>query len=181
MAEPTKTHTEAHGGAHERGTFPPFQKEHFASQLIWFAIFFVVLYLLVSRIAVPRVGGILETRRSRIAGDLAEAERLREESEAALAAYEKALAEARARAQAIGAETHAKLAAESEQRRKTLEHELNAHLAEAEKTVAATKTAAMANVHGIAAEAAAAIVERLIGTAPSPQAVAAAVDASVKR
>ena len=180
MAESTKSHTEAPGG-HERGPFPPFQKEHFASQLFWFALFFIVLYLLVSRIAVPRVGGILETRRSRIAADLAEAERLREESEAALAAYEKALAEARARAQAIGAETHAKLAAESEQRRKTLEHELNAHLAEAEKTVAATKTAAMANVHGIATEAAAAIVERLIGTAPSPQAVAAAVDASVKR
>ena len=181
MAEPTKTHTEAPGGAHARGPFPPFQKETFASQLVWFAIFFVVLYLLVSRIAVPRVGAILETRRARIAGDLAEAERLREESEAALAAYEKALAEARARAQAIGAETRAKLAAESEQRRKALEEELNAHLAEAEKTIAATKTAAMANVHGIAADAAAAIVERLIGTAPSPQAVAAAVDASLKR
>ena len=181
MAEPTKTHTEAHGGAHERGPFPPFQKEHFASQLIWFAIFFAVLYLLVSKIAVPRVGGILESRRARIAADLAEAERLREESEAALAAYEKALAEARARAQAIGAETTAKLVAESEQRRKALEEELNAHLAEAEKTVAATKTAAMANVHGIAAEAAIAIVERLIGTSPSPQAVAAAVDAWLKR
>jgi F-type H+-transporting ATPase subunit b len=180
MAEPTKTHTEAPGG-HERGPFPPFQKEHFASQLLWFAVFFVILYLLVSRIAVPRVGGILEARRSRIADDLAEAERLREESEAALAAYEKALAEARARAQGIGNETHAKLAAESEQRRKALEEELNAHLADAEKTVAATKTAAMANVRGIAADAAGAIVERLIGTAPSSQAVEAALDASLKR
>jgi len=181
MAEPTKTHTEAPGGGHEKLGFPPFQKETFASQLLWFAIFFIVLYLLVSRIAVPRVSGILEARRARIEGDLAEAERLREESEAALAAYEKALAEARARAQAIGSETHAKLAAESEQRRKTLEDELNARLAEAEKTVAATKTAAMANVRGIAADAAAAIVERLIGAAPSPQAVEAALDASLKR
>jgi len=181
MAEQPKTHTEAHGGAHERGPFPPFQKENFASQLFWFAVFFVVLYLLVARIAVPRVGGILDARRSRIAADLAEAERLREESEAALAAYEKALAEARARAQAIGNETHAKLAAESEKRRKTLEEELNVHLAEAEKKVAATKTAAMANVRDIAADAAGAIVERLIGTAPSSQAVDAAVDASLKR
>jgi F-type H+-transporting ATPase subunit b len=179
MAQSTTTHTEEHGGAH--GVFPPFALETFASQLFWFAIFFIVLYVLISRIAVPRVGGILEARRSRIEADLAEAERLREESEVALAAYEKALAEARARAQAIGAETHQKLAAESERRRKTLEEELNAHLAEAEKTVAATKTAAMANVRGIAAETAGAIVERLIGTAPSPQAVDAAVDATLKR
>lgn len=180
MAETTTKHTEAPGG-HGRGPFPPFQKETFASQLVWFAIFFVILYLMISRIAVPRVGGILEARRSRIADDLAEAERSREESQAALAAYEKALAEARARAQAIGNETRDKLAAESEQRRKALEHDLNAHLAEAEKTVAATKTAAMANVRGIATDAAAAIVERLIGITPSPQAAQAAVDASLKR
>jgi F-type H+-transporting ATPase subunit b len=179
MAQSTTKHTEAPGGAH--GPFPPFQGETFASQLFWFAILFIALYVMMSRIAVPRVGSILETRRARIADDLAEAERLREESEAALAAYEKALAEARARAQAIGNETRDKLAAESEKSRKALEGQLNAHLAEAEKTVAATKTAAMANVRGIAAEAAAAIVERLIGTTPSPQAVEAAVDASLKR
>ncbi len=177
----TTTHTEVPGGAHERGPFPPFQKETFASQLLWFAVFFVLLYLIVSRVAVPRVGGILEARRARIAADLAEAERLHEESEAALAAYEKALAEARARAQAIGAETTAKLAAESERQRKVLETQLNTQLAAAEQTVAATKTAAMANVRGIAADAAVAIVERLIGTAPSPQAVDAALDASLKR
>src|SRR2546430_6079597 len=96
----TKTHTEAPGGA-AHGIFPPFQRETFASQLMWFAVFFVLLYLLVSRIAAPRIGGILQARRTAIENDLAEAERLREQSEAALAAYEKALAEARARAQAL--------------------------------------------------------------------------------
>src|SRR5207247_4435303 len=117
----------------------------------------------------------------RISGDLAEAEKLKGESDIALAAYEKALAEARSRAQQIADETSHRLNAEAEERRKALESELNAKLAEAERTIAATKSAAMANVHTIAAEAAAAIVERLIGTAPADAAVQHAVKHALKR
>ena len=173
----TKTHTEV---PHKSG-FPPFQKETFASQLVWLAITFVALYLLISRIAIPRIGGIIDARDKRIAGDLADAQRLKADSEAALAAYEKALADARNRAQVIGGEIRDKLHAEAEENRKALEARLNAQLAEAEKTIAATKSAAMANVRGIAVDAAAAIVERLIGTAPPAPAVAAAVDDALKR
>jgi F-type H+-transporting ATPase subunit b len=175
----TNAHTEEHSGP--KGPFPPFQKDTFASQLVWLAITFVVLYLLISRVAVPRIGGIIEERAKRIDGDFAEAQKLKEESEAALAAYEKALSEARARAQAIANETRDRLHAESEARRKAIEAELNAKLAEAEKTIASTKAAAMANVRGIALETASAIVERLIGAAPPAPAVAAAVDDALKR
>ena len=175
----TKSHTEAPSGA--KATFPPFAKETFASQLVWLAITFVVLYLLISRIAVPRIGGILEERAKRIEGDFAAAQRMKEESEAALAAYEKSLAEARNRAQAIGTEIRDKLHAEGEERRKALEAKLNTELAEAEKTIATTKSAAMANVRGIAVDAAAAIVERLIGIAPPAPAVQSAVDEALKR
>ena len=173
----TNTHTEVP----HKAPFPPFQKETFASQLVWLAITFVALYLVISRIAVPRIGGIFEERAKRIEGDFADARRAKADSEAALAAYEKALADARNRAQAIGAEIRDKLNAEAEERRKALEAKLNAQLAEAEKTIAATKSAAMANVRGIAVDAASAIVERLIGTAPAAPAVAAAVDDALKR
>jgi F-type H+-transporting ATPase subunit b len=176
----TNTHTE-HTEVPHKGGFPPFQKDTFASQLVWLAITFIALYLLISRIAVPRIGGILEARERRIAGDIAEAQRLKADSEAALAAYEKALADARNRAQAIGGEIRDKLHVEAEQNRKAIEAKLNAQLADAEKQIAATKTAAMANVRGIAVDAAAAIVERLIGTAPPATATAAAVDAALKR
>jgi F-type H+-transporting ATPase subunit b len=176
----TQAHTE-HTEVPHKGGFPPFQKDTFASQFVWLAITFVALYLLISRIAVPRIGGILEARECRIAGDIAEAQRLKADSEAALAAYEKALADARNRAQAIGGEIRDKLHAEAEQNRKAIEAKLNAQLADAEKQIAATKTAAMANVRGIAVDAAAAIVERLIGTAPPAPATAAAVDAALKR
>ena len=181
MAEQKTTgaHTEQPGG--HAGVFPPFDKTTFASQIVWLVIFFVALYLLISRIAVPRISGILEQRSKRIEDDFAEARRDKEQSEAALVAYEKALADARSRAQAIGTDIRDKVHAEAEENRKALETRLNAQLAEAEKSIAATKTAAMANVRGIAVDAASAIVERLTGAAPAAPAVAAAVDDALKR
>jgi F-type H+-transporting ATPase subunit b len=179
MAEPV-AHTEVPSEGHKAG-FPPFQRETFASQLVWLVITFVLLYALVAKFALPRVGGIFAARRERVEADMARARGLREEANAALAAYEKALADAHARGQAIASETHTQLTAEGETRRKSLEAELNAKLAEAEKAIAATKQSAMANVRSIAVDAAAAIVERLIGAAPAEPAVAAAVDDALKR
>jgi F-type H+-transporting ATPase subunit b len=179
MATSTATHTEAPGGA--KGPFPPFQGETFASQLVWLTLAFALLYVLMAKVALPRITAILEDRRARMADDLAEAERLKAEADAALAAYEKALADARARAQALANATREKQAAEAEKTRKILEAQLNARLAEAEATIAATKQAAMANVQGIATDAAAAIVLRLIGTAPASDALSSAVADVLKR
>ena len=95
-------------------------------------------------------------------------------------AYEKALADARSRAQAIANETRDKQAKEAEAARKVLEDQLNAKLADADKSIAATKTAAMANVRTIAADTAKTIVERLIGRAPDDKAVEAAVADALK-
>ena len=132
-ASGTTAHTEA--GAHERA-FPPFQKDTFASQLVSLLIAFVALYLIVSRIALPRVGSVLDERQNKIEGDLADAQKLKDQSDSALKAYENELAAARSRAQAIGAETREKLNAASEAERKTLEDQLSVKLAEAEKTIA---------------------------------------------
>jgi len=128
-----------------------------------------------SKLALPRVASIIEGRQKHIDNDLTEASRLKGESDAAVAAYEKALADARTRAQAMANEMRERQAAEAEERRKTLEDALNAKLAAAEKTIAATKQSAMSNVRGIAEDAARAIVERLIGKSPDEKLVAAAV------
>ena len=175
----TNAHTEHPGGG--KPPFPPFNKETFASQLVWFVIFFIALYVLIGRFAIPRLGGIIEARRGRVEGDLAEANKLRDQSDAALKAYEKSLADARNRAQTLANETRDKLNAEAEEARKKLESQLNSKLAEAEKTIAATKTAAMANVRGIAVDTATTIVQRLIGTTPTGSTVEAAVAEALKR
>ncbi len=175
------TSTEATPPSEHGGGFPPFQKETFGSQLLWLAIAFGALYLISSRLALPRVGGIIADRRNRISGDLAEAARMKDAADAAIAIYEKSLAEARARAQAIAAQTRDKVSAEAESRRKDVEASLNAKLADAEKTIAATRMAAMTNVQGIAKDAAIAIVMQLTGKAPAEDAAAAAVKTALDR
>ena len=180
MAETTHTTTEAIPSSEHKGAFPPFDSHTYASQLVWLVIAFVALYVLMSRWALPRVGAIIENRQKRISDDVAEAGRLKEQSEAAIAAYEKALADARGRAQAIANETREKQMAEADARRKVLEDDLNRRLAESEKTIAVTKQAAMSNVRGIAEDAARAIVERLAGKAPGDQAVSDAVGSVLK-
>jgi F-type H+-transporting ATPase subunit b len=177
MAEQT-AHTEVPGG---HPVFPPFQRDTFASQLVWLTISFALLYVLMAKIGLPRVGGILAARSKRIADDLAAANDFKARSEAANAAYEKSLADARARAQGIAAETREKQAAEAEATNKRLEAQLHERLAAAEQSIASTRTAAMGNVGSIAAETASAIVERLIGTVPADHEVSAAVSEALKR
>ena len=174
----TGAHTGADGG--HGGGFPPFESSTFASQLVSLVIAFVALYIIVSRFALPKVGGTIEARQNAIEGDLAEAQKLKDQSDAALKAYEGELAAARSRAQAIGNETREKLNASAEAERKALEAKLAGKLVDAEKQIAATRKAAMRNVKSIAADAAGAIVQRLTGTAPDSATVKKAVDATLK-
>ena len=174
----TGAHTEADGG--HGGGFPPFDSSTFASQLVSLTVAFVALLISVSRLVLPRVGGIIDARHNAIEGNLSEAQKLKDESDAALKAYEGELASARSRAQAIGNETREKLNASAEAERKALEEKLAGKLADAEKQIAATRTAAMGNVRSIAADAAGAIVQRLTGTTPDAATVTKAVDASLK-
>jgi F-type H+-transporting ATPase subunit b len=171
MAEPT-AHTEAPEG---HGAFPPFQAQHFPSQLLWLTLTFLLLYALMSKVALPRIGEIFAERNKRIADDISAAQRFKEQSDAASAAYQKSLADARARAQAIANETRERQAAEAEATNKRLEAELREKLVAAEQSIAGTRAAAMANVGSIATEITAAIVERLIGMAPAQREVATAV------
>jgi F-type H+-transporting ATPase subunit b len=173
----TKAATESHGGP--KAPFPPFNSETYASQVIWLVIAFVALYVLLSRIALPRVASIFAARSRKMKGDLDAADRLRAESEAAIEAYEKALADARGKAQAIASATRADFATKSDAKRKELEAALAKKLANAERQIETTKKAAMANVRGIAADAAAEIVKRLIGTEPSRQNLDRALDAAL--
>jgi F-type H+-transporting ATPase subunit b len=175
------TGTEAAPPGEHGGGFPPFQKETFASQLLWLAVTFGLLYLIASRLALPRVGGIIADRRARIAGDLAAAAGMKESADAAIASYEKSLADARAKAQTIAAQTRERVAAEAEARHKEVEANLQTRLASAEETIQATRTAAMAHVHSIARDAAIAIVTRLTGTAPTEDAAALAVKRALDR
>jgi F-type H+-transporting ATPase subunit b len=154
---------------------PQLNAADWAPQLIWLAITFIGLYFIMARVALPRFGAVIEQRRDRIAHDLDNAARLKEQTEQAIAAYEASLAEARARANGIAQETRNKLNAETERQRTALEERLAAKTAEAETTIGAAKDAAMAQVKDVAAEAAEAIVDKLVGGSVSRAKVTRAV------
>lgn len=179
MAETTHATSATHEAGH-KAAFPPFQANTFPGQLLWFAIAFGVLYYVMSKIALPQVGAILENRRQRIAADLDEAQALRTRSSEAETAYEASLAAARDRSKGIAQETRDRLTAESDAKRRTLEAELAEKLAAAETTIRQRTGQAMSNVRAVAAEAAAAIVERLTGRAPEPGALDAALDRTIR-
>ena len=165
------------GGGH--ANFPPFETSTFPSQLLWLAIAFGALYYYMSKRFLPGVGAVIEARRARIAKDLDEATAMQQQADAAAAAHEKSLADARAKAQALAQATRDQLAAEADAKRKALEDQLAGKLSAAEAQIASTRAQAMANVSSIATDAAAAIVERLIGRSADAGAVASAVN-SVK-
>jgi len=162
------------GGAH--AAFPPFESTTFPGQLLWLAISFAALYYFMAKKALPAIGATIQQRKDRIAKDIDDATAMQQRADGAAAAHQKALADARARAQSLAQAARDQLAAEADLRRKALDEELTAKFAEAERQIAATREQAMANVGAIAREATGAIVERLIGRPAKPEAIAAAVD-----
>jgi F-type H+-transporting ATPase subunit b len=149
------------------GAFAPMDPATFVPQLFWLALTFGLLYFLVKRLVLPRVGAVIDERRGRIERDLARAESLKVETEQALVGYEQALGEARAKATAIGREMQERLAAELDKARAKVDAEIAAKLADAEARIAQSKARAMAGVGEIAGATAGAIVARLLGREPS--------------
>jgi F-type H+-transporting ATPase subunit b len=156
--------------AHEEksGGLPQLNPNDFAPQLVWLALTFVVLYLILAHVALPRIGEVIEERRDRVQRDLDAAERFKADTDAALAAYEQALSEARQKASSMAKEMRESLSAESEKERTAVESQLSAKLADAESRIAATKSKALTSVDEIAAETASAVVSKLLGEEVSP-------------
>lgn len=152
----------------------------FLPQLIWLAITFGALYFIISRLAIPKIGSAIEQRHGRIAADIAEASRLKEDTEKAIETYEAALAEARANAHAIVSENRAQMTAEINKEAAALDERLAKQLAEAEASIAKTRDAAMSQVTGIAQDTTEAIVTELLGKKPAKAAISSAVSSAAK-
>ncbi|MFA6019521.1 MAG: F0F1 ATP synthase subunit B' [Rhodospirillales bacterium] len=148
----------------------------FPTQLFWLAVCFVALYLLVNYVIVPRVGTVLDERQKRIDDNLERAGTLKAEAEQAIAVYEKALAEARAKAQETLREKAAAMQAEAESRTRALSEKLSADIKAGEAKVLAAREAAIEGVRQLAAEVAGDLAARLTGGAVEAAKAKTAVD-----
>jgi F-type H+-transporting ATPase subunit b len=178
MAEKAKTGTATAAPQQVPKVFPPLDASTFVPQLVWLAITFGFLYLTLSKVLLPRVGEVISERADRIKRDLAEAERLKAETEKALKSYEDALGSAKVKAGGIAKETRDRLSAETDRERAQVDQQMAAKLADAEKRIAETKKRAMTSVSDIATETATAIVAKLTGATVAADAVKKVVAAT---
>jgi len=180
MAETLNTEVGADAAKSSAG-LPQLDVDTFVPQLVWLAITFAFLYLMMSRVALPRIATVLEERKDRIARDLDQARELEEQAEEAIRQYEQALADARAKAHAIASETQAAIRAEVERQRQETDQQIEERVKAAEARIRDMKQSAMANVGEVAGEAAGAIVEKLLGNAPDASTVQSAVSSELAK
>jgi F-type H+-transporting ATPase subunit b len=155
----------------EFGDFPP--------QLIWLAISFVLLLILMSKVAMPRVASTIEQRETRIKGDLDRAERVKIEADTALAAYQKTIADARAKAQGELRQTQAEIAAETAKREAAFAQQMAERTKAAEDGIAQAKTRALTDLRGVGGEITGSVLAKVAGLRPPAAQIQAAVDVAM--
>lgn len=169
----------AHAAADGGAGMPQLDFSTFPNQIFWLLVTLVVIYIVLSRVALPRIGGILSERAGTITNDIAAAEELKAKAVEAEKAYEAALAEARAEAQRIADETRAEIQAELDEAIAKADAEIAAKAAESEKAIAEIRAGALDSIEAVAKDTAAEIVA-VLGAKPDADAIAAAVTQRMK-
>lgn len=162
---------------HKSGGLPQFRVEFWGGQIIWLLFVFLILYLLLAKVFVPRLRRIQDTRAQTIADAVEQARKVQAEADAQATAAKAGIEEARAQARRVAADAKAKAQAELAERQAAEDARLQAELEKAEERIRGLRDQAMANVGQIAAETAEAIVAKLTGAAPSRAEVDAALTA----
>jgi F-type H+-transporting ATPase subunit b len=173
----TEAAHDAHGA---KPGLPQLDHTTFVSQLFWLVICFIALYLVISRVAAPKIGGVIQDRANRIRGDLETAAKAKRDSEAAVANYEKALADARSRGLKMSDELRNTVQAEINAKNDVAAKELAASTAKAEARIGEMRKAAMARVGDVARDAASDIVTKLTGEGANTAEIEAAIRNALK-
>lgn len=158
---------------------PQLNVKTYTPQIFWLAVTFIILYVLMAKVALPKIGEVVEGRRKKLDDDLAAAERFRKDSEKAMADYEKALGDARAKAQGLANETRAKATAAANEQRSRLDADLNQQVRAAEARINDSRAKALANLSDVAGEIVGDVVTRIGGSAPQADDLKTAVAAAM--
>jgi len=175
----TDKYEAAKGAAEAAPGMPQLDPTTYGNQIFWLLIALVAIYLILSRVALPRIAAILAERQGTITNDIASAEDLKAKAEAAEQAYEKALADARAEAQRIAGETKAKIQADLNVAIRKADAKIAEKAAESEQAIAEIRAGAIEAVAEVAKDTAKEIVAVMGGKADA-KAINAAVSARMK-
>jgi F-type H+-transporting ATPase subunit b len=169
------------GGAFAAGSMPQLVPEDMAPQLVWLAILFAVLYLLMSTVAVPRIANTLQARDAKISGDLAAAEKANEDARAAIEAYNQKLIAAREGGRGLTRQREEADAAAATARLAQLNERIGAQIAEAEKHIGEQRANALSGLEQMANEVAESVYAKLVGQPADAGALNAKVTSAMKR
>jgi F-type H+-transporting ATPase subunit b len=164
----------------EPRAMPQFDPTFFTTQLFWLFVTFALLYVLMSTFAMPKIGAVLEERQRKIDDNLDKAAQLKAEAEAAIALYEKALAESRAKAQGILRASGDEIAKQAEERQRQLGERLAQQVKAGEARINAAKDQALTHVRDIAVDVARTAVAKLTGVTHDDAKVATAVASALE-
>ena len=172
----TATHESTGAPESGSGGLPQFDTAWWPGEMAWMLIIFAVVYVLLAKVFVPKMGGTIAAREDTIAGDIGEARRLKSEAEAQAAVTARETAEARGRAQKLALDAKAKAQGEAAERQAVEEAKLNERLSKAEGEIRAARDQAMTHVRAIASDTAQLMVEKLTGSAATAQEIRAVAD-----
>lgn len=176
----TETTDSAHGAAEAaQPGMPQLDFSTFPNQIFWLVVTLVVIYFVLSKVALPRIASVLAERQGTITNDIAAAEELKQKAAEAEAAYDKALADARAEAGKIAAEAKAEMQAEVDVALEKADAEIAARTSESEARISEIRIGAEAAVKDVARDTAKEVVAAL-GVDIDEKAIEAAVAAHVK-
>lgn len=145
----------------------------FPNQIFWLLVTLVVIYFILSRIALPRIASVLAERQGTITNDIVAAEDLKMKAQEAEAAYEKALADARAEANKIAEETRAAIQSDLDAELARADEQISAKTAESEAAIAEIRAGATDSIREVASETAKEIVAAMGGKADARSVTAA--------
>lgn len=158
---------------------PQFDIASFPSQIFWLVVTFGILYFVMSKLVLPRVGDVLQERQEKIADDLDRAAQLKRDAEEIIAAYEASLAEARGKAQDLYRETTDAMNAAAAKRQLEAGAAIGVRIAEAEKRIAAARNTAIGELRTVAADVASAAIARVAGVDADPARLSGEIDRAI--
>ncbi|MBL6615310.1 MAG: F0F1 ATP synthase subunit B' [Reyranella sp.] len=162
------------------GGMPQLDYHSFAPQLVWLAIAFLALYLVMSRLAVPAISDTLAKRQGKIQGDLDAAEKANEETRALVQAYEKRMADSREDARKVVRDRSEADSAAAAARLAALHDKLNQQIGEAEKRIAKQRDDVMAGLETMAKDIGQEVYAKLAGQPADQAALSAKIAAAAK-
>ncbi len=171
----TEVHLATAAAAPGGSGLPQFDPTWWAGEIVWFAVIFVVVLVLMTKVFIPRVTGTIAEREDRITGDIGRAMAAKQQAEVQAAEADAEMTRARARSQKLAADAKARVQAEASQRQAAEEAKLSETVAKAEAQIRVARDEAMSHVREIAASTVQAIVLRLTGEAASAAEVKAAL------